>query len=98
LHNCCKIDIDIVSLDIKAITMGKIILEFDSEEEDDARTALDGSSWRVAMWKLDQELRSVVKYKSFSGREATEAEQHMAEELRGSIRDLLSTYNLNLEK
>jgi hypothetical protein len=98
LHNCCKIDIDIVSLDIKAITMGKIILEFDSEEEDDARTALDGSSWKVAMWKLDQELRSVVKYGTFNGREATEEERNMAKSLRDSIREILDRSNLNLEK
>ena len=78
--------------------MGKIILEFDSEEQDDARTALDGYKWKIAMWKLDQELRSVTKYGTFDGREATEAEQHMAKTLRGSIRDLLNTYNLNLEK
>jgi hypothetical protein len=46
--------------------MGKIILEFDSiEEKDDARMALDGVKWKVAMWELDQLLRSVTKYGSF---------------------------------
>jgi phage baseplate assembly protein W len=78
--------------------MGKIILEFDSvEEQDDARMALDGVKWKVAMWELDQQLRSVTKYGTFDGREATEAEQHMAETLRESIRDILRESNLNLE-
>ena len=78
--------------------MGKIILEFDSiEEKDDARMALDGVKWKVAMWELDQQLRSVTKYGTFDGREATGAEQDMAEALRESIRDTLRESNLNLE-
>jgi len=78
--------------------MGKIILEFDSfEEQDDARMALDGVKWKVAMWDLDQELRSVTKYGTFNGREATGEEQNMAESLRESIREVLNRSNLNLE-
>ena len=78
--------------------MGKIILEFDSiEEKDDARMALDGVKWKVAMWELDQLLRSVTKYGSFENREATGVEQDMAEALRESIRDILQESNLNLE-
>ena len=78
--------------------MGKIILEFDSQEEStDARTALDGYKWKIAMWDLDQELRSVTKYRTFNGRESTEAEQEMAERLREFIRETLSNHNLNLE-
>ena len=78
--------------------MGKIILEFDSiEEKDDARMALDGIKWKVAMWELDQLLRSATKYGTFDGREATGAEQGMAEALRDSIRDILRESNLNLE-
>ena len=78
--------------------MGKIILEFDSiEEQDDARMALDGIKWKVAMWNLDQLLRSVTKYGTFDGREATGAEQDMAEALREHIRDILRESNLNLE-
>lgn len=43
--------------------MGKIILEFDSQEEHgDAITALNGSEWKSILWELDQELRSVVKH------------------------------------
>jgi hypothetical protein len=78
--------------------MGKIILEFDSiEEQNDARMALDGIKWKNAMWELDQLLRSAVKYGSFDGREATGAEQDMADKVRDSIRDILNEYNLNLD-
>jgi hypothetical protein len=78
--------------------MGKIILEFDSfEEQDDARMALDGYKWKNAMWELDQLLRSAVKYGSFDGREATGAEQDMADKVRDSIRDILNESNLNLD-
>jgi hypothetical protein len=78
--------------------MGKIILEFDSiEEKDDARMALDGYKWKIAIWDLDQELRSVTKYGTFNGREATGEEQNMAESLRDSIREVLNRSNLNLD-
>ena len=37
--------------------------EFDSlEEAEDARTALDGWKWKMAMWDLDQKLRGTTKY------------------------------------
>jgi hypothetical protein len=78
--------------------MGKIILEFDSEEEkNDARLALDGYKWKIAMWELDQLLRSTTKYAVFEKREATAAEQDMADKVREAIRDILNEHNLNLE-
>jgi hypothetical protein len=76
----------------------KITLEFDSiEEQDDARVALDGYKWKMAMWDLDQLLRSTTKYGSFERREATSEEQDMAEKLRDAIREILNEYNLNLD-
>jgi len=78
--------------------MGKVILEFDSiEEQDDARAALDGYKWKLAMWDLDQLLRGTTKHGIFNNKEATGAEQDMAEKLRESIREILSEYNLNLD-
>ena len=77
--------------------MGKVILEFDSiEEQDDARAALDGYKWKLAMWDLDQLLRGTTKHGIFNNKEATGSEQDMAEKLRESIREILSEYNLNL--
>ena len=76
----------------------KIIIEFDSiEEQDDARVALDGYKWKIAMWDLDQLLRSTTKYGSFENRAATEAERDMADKIRDAIRDILNEHNLNLE-
>jgi len=78
--------------------MGKIILEFDSiEEQSDVRTALDGYKWKNAMWELDQLLRSTTKYAVFEKREATEAERDMADKIREFIREILNEHNLNLE-
>jgi len=81
--------------------MGKIILEFDSvEEQSDVRTALDGYKWKNAMWDLDQLLRSTTKYGvdiSDKSKEATEAERDMADKIRDAIREILDEHNLNLE-
>ena len=79
--------------------MAKIILEFNSEEEaNDARVALDGYKWKLAMWDLDQKLRSTTKYAVIDNREATPEEQDMADKVRDFIRDILNDYNLNLDE
>ena len=75
----------------------KVIIEYEFEEQDDARTALDGYKWKMAMFELDQLLRSATKYGSFERREATSEEQDMAEKLRDAIREILNEYNLNLD-
>jgi hypothetical protein len=72
--------------------MGKIILEFDSiEEQEEARSAIDGSKWKFAMWELDQYYRGIYKY-SEVGSEIEEAER-----VRDKIREILSDSNLMLE-
>lgn len=74
--------------------MGEIILKFDSiEEADDARDALDGYKWKLAMWDLDQELRNKVKYDENLPANVAEA----FELLRDKIRDILNDYNLKME-
>lgn len=74
--------------------MGEIILKFDSiEEAEDARTALDGYKWKLAMWDLDQHLRSEVKYNENISGETDDA----YEAVREKIREILESYNLNLE-
>ena len=79
----------------------KITLEFDSiEEQDDARVALDGYKWKLAMWDLDQTLRGTTKHgvSMFDkSKEATGAEQDMADKMRDFIREILNEYNLNLD-
>ena len=75
----------------------KVIIEYEFEEQDDARTALDGYKWKMAMFELDQLLRSATKYGSFERREATSEEQDMADKIRDAIRDILNEHNLNLD-
>ena len=80
--------------------MGKIILEFDSiEESQEEATALDGWKWKMAMWDLDQKLRTVTKYAvslSNPSQEATSEEIDFAEKIREELRDILNTHSLNL--
>jgi hypothetical protein len=74
--------------------MAKITLEFDSiEEADDARDALDGYKWKLAMWDLDQSLREQIKYNDKLPSKTAE----VYEEVRDKIREILSSYNINLE-
>lgn len=78
--------------------MGKIILEFDSDEErEDARTALDAYKWKGAVWDLDQKLREITKYGFVDKKEATDQERDLAERLRKELREILEDYNLNLD-
>ena len=81
--------------------MSKIILEFDGvEEAEDARTALDGYKWKLAMWDLDQLLRSTTKYDVSllkHNEQASETEYEVAEKLREKIREILQEYNLSLD-
>jgi sugar phosphate isomerase/epimerase len=79
--------------------MGKIILEFDSDEErNDARTALDAYKWKGAVWDLDQKLREITKYGFVDKIEATDQERDLAEKLRKELRGILEDYNLNLDE
>ena len=71
--------------------MGKIILEFDSiEEQDEAQTALNAGKWKNAIWELEQHYRGVYKY-SENGSEIEEAER-----VREKIRDILENNELIL--
>ena len=79
----------------------KITIEFDGiEEQEDVRTALDGYKWKLAMWDLDQLLRSTTKHGVSllkHNEQASEAEYEIAEKLREEIRNILEGYNLNLD-
>lgn len=79
--------------------MGKIILEFDSfEEAEDARTALDGNKWKLAMYDLNQQLRKTTKYGEsvLNHTRATDLEIEIAEKHREKLREILDGYGLNL--
>lgn len=79
--------------------MAKIILEFDSiEEAENARTALDGYKWKLAIYYLDQQLRKTTKYGEsvLNHTRATDLEIEIAEKYREKLREILDGYGLNL--
>jgi hypothetical protein len=81
--------------------MGKIILEFDTaDESQDAKLAMDGWKWKMAMWDLDQKLRGTTKYAASlvnPSKEATSEEIDTAHKVCDEIREILTSYSLNLE-
>jgi hypothetical protein len=81
--------------------MAKIILEFDGVEEDqDAKTALDGIKWKSSMWDLDQKLRNTTKRGISilaSNKEASDIELEVAEKYREVIREILESYSLHID-
>lgn len=77
-----------------------IILEFGEDEAKDAETALNGWKWKLAMWDLDQLLRSTVKHGVSmieKNQQATDAEINVADKIREELREILQQYNLNLD-
>ena len=81
--------------------MGKVILEFDSvEEQEEIQSALNGYKWKLAVWDIDQLLRSTTKYDVSileQNKPASEEEYNIAEKLREEIRGILNEYNLILD-
>jgi hypothetical protein len=79
--------------------MGKIILEFENDEVEDACVAIDGHKYKHFIWELDQKLRSVHKYGSaLQGQgEATSEEMDVCYRLRDVIREMLQEDNLTIE-
>ena len=77
--------------------MGKVIIEFDSlEEQDDINMALNGYKYSVILHQLDNDLRSITKYGVYKNREAKSEEMDLAQELRDSIYSYLSEYNITI--
>ena len=73
--------------------MGELILKFTEEEFEDARTALDGWRWKMAMQDLDQHLRNEIKYNEQLSADTDKA----YEAIRDKIREILHDSNLNIE-
>ena len=77
-----------------------IILEFGDDETKDAEPALNGWKWKLAMWNLDQLLRSTVRHGVSlidKNQEATSEEINVVDKIREELREILGDYNLNLE-
>ena len=83
--------------------MGKVILEFNSiEEQDEIQSALNGYKWKLAMNDLDDLLRETEKYdkslvKPYGPELATEVEYEVASKLRETIREILFEYGLKFD-
>lgn len=76
-----------------------IILEFGDDETKEAETALNGWKWKLAMYDLDQILRSTVKHNVSilnNNQQATDVEINVADKIREELREILQQYNLNL--
>jgi hypothetical protein len=74
--------------------MGKIILEFDSfEEQEEARMAIDGGKYKLVIWNLDQHLRSEMKYND----NLDEKVYDEFEQLRNKLRQLLGDQGLTMD-
>ena len=72
---------------LKLWKVGKIILEFDSDEErDDARTALDAYKWKGVVWDLDEYFRGITKHGYDGNREASSEEIDIADNMRTKLR------------
>jgi len=79
---------------IKTETMGKVILEFDSfEEKDDIDMAINGYKYRLALWDLDQHLRSETKYNDKLDDKTYEAYDNV----RNKIREIMHENNITFD-
>ena len=67
--------------------MAEIILKFNDEDFEDARTALDGWKWKNAMWQLDQHLRSELKYNEKISSDTANAYDSIREKIREILQD-----------
>jgi hypothetical protein len=79
----------------------KITIEFDGiEEQQEARDALDGYKWKLAVWDIDQLLRLTTKYGTSiisHNAEASSEEFEIADKLREKIRGILESHGLKLD-
>lgn len=65
--------------------MGKVTFEFDSiEEQEDILTVANADNWKLAVWELQQFLRSKIKYEEYS-KEVYDAFECVQEELNDII-------------
>ena len=79
--------------------MGKVILEFDSiEEQTELRAALDGLRWTIVVHEIDQMLRSTTKHGAsvIDKGQASDIECAVAQKYRELIQEIMDEHNLNI--
>lgn len=73
----------------------KVTIEYDNEQE--AIQALKAASWQHALWKLDQELRGIVKHGYIGNREATDCEIEVYNKCRDMLRDAMNDNDITFD-
>ena len=72
----------------------KAILEFNlPEEQIEFNLAVNGNKWSFVAWKIDQELRSKIKYSE----SITEEQRDIYQEVRNLINDFMVEQSLDWE-
>jgi hypothetical protein len=71
--------------------MTSATLTFD--DENDLLTAINGYKFKLALWQLDQFLRSEMKYND----KLTEEQYEYAEIIRNKLHEFINDFNLTLE-
>ena len=70
----------------------KVTIEFEDKYE--AIQALNAERWQGAMWKLDQELRGIVKHGYIGNREATDCEMEVYNKCREMLREAMDSNDI----
>lgn len=73
----------------------KVTIEYDNEHE--ALQALKAASWQHALWKLDQELRGIVKHGYIGNREATDCEIEVYNKCREMLREAMNDNDITFD-
>lgn len=73
----------------------KVTIEYENELE--AIQALNADKWQGALWKLDQELRGIVKHGYIGNREATDCEIEAYNQCRMMLREAMNDNNLTFD-
>ena len=71
--------------------MTSATLTFD--DENDLLTAINGYKFKLALWQLDQFLRSEMKYND----KLTEEQYDYAEIIRNKLHEFINDFNVTLE-
>jgi len=80
--------------------MAKIILEFNDEEHEDAKLAMNAFLWKESIREIDNKLREVTKYGNSilkHNQQANYTEITICDKIREVIREILYDNNLKLE-
>ena len=73
----------------------KITIEYD--DKDEAIQALKSERWQGAMWKLDQELRGILKHGYIGNREATDSEMEVYEKCRDMLLEAMNDNDITFD-